>query len=69
MPDELTTADWAEVRKLLSISADELHALELDEVRSGANLLRSVADQCKRRSYAMKKFADAKESLGTRDEG
>ena len=65
--DELTTADWNEAKRLLSMSVDELHALELDEVRAGANLLRSVADLCKRRSYAMHKLADARERLGEVD--
>jgi hypothetical protein len=64
---QLTAADWNEARKLLSMTADELHALELDEVRAGAGLLRTVGDLCIRRSRALHKFSDAKESLGAVD--
>ena len=64
MPDE-SELDWNEAKKLLTL--DERSLLGLDEVRAGANLLRTVADLCKRRSRVLHKFADAKEAIGVVD--
>ena len=57
------------IQDLLDELEASRQARRLDEVRAGANLLRTVADLCKRRSRALHKFADAKESLVTIEEG
>ena len=67
MLDELTSGDWAEAKRLLTLSSDQLHRLKLEEVRVGANLLRSVADLCKGRSRALHKLADGREAIGEVD--
>jgi hypothetical protein len=66
MPEnyKLTPADWNEARKLLSMSADELHKLGLGELREGASLLRAVSDLCKQRGRALHKFCDGREAVG-----
>jgi hypothetical protein len=66
MPEnrQLTTADWNEAKKLLTLSEPELHKLGLDELREGAALLRAVGDLCVRRSRGLHKLADGREAVG-----
>jgi hypothetical protein len=63
MTDE-SGVDWAEVKKLLSASDQQLHRMRLVELRAGANLLRVVFDLCKQRGRALHKFADGREAIG-----
>ena len=68
MPEnQLTTADFAEAKRLLTLSADELHKLGLDELREGAGLLRAVGDLCVGRSRDLHKFANGREAIGVSD--
>ena len=71
MPEnrQLTTADWNEAKKLLTLSEPELHKLGLDELREGAALLRAVGDLCVRRSRGLHKLADGREAVGAVDSG
>jgi hypothetical protein len=50
---ELTTADWNEVRKLLSLNDVQLHQLRLAELRKGADRLRALSDLC---MYTLRRF-------------
>jgi hypothetical protein len=64
---QLTTADWSEARKLLSMTADELHAMRLSELHGGANLLRAVGDVLCQRSLALRKLSEARAAVGAVD--
>ena len=67
MADQSKTVDLAEVKRLLTMSADQLHKLGLDELREGAGLLIAVSDLCKARGRSLHKFADGKEAIGVID--
>jgi hypothetical protein len=64
---EFIRSAWNEPKKLLTLRSDQLPRLKLDEVWAGATCCARVADLCKRRSYALHKFADAKEVIGLVD--
>jgi hypothetical protein len=64
---QLTTADWKEALRLLTLSADELHAMKLTELRGGSNLLRTIGELCSQRSLALRNFAEARERIGAVD--
>ena len=67
MPDQSKTVDLAEVKRLLTMSADQLHKLGLDELREGAGLLLAVSDLCKARGRSLHKFADGRQAIGVTD--
>jgi hypothetical protein len=64
---QLTAADWSEAKRLLSMTADELHMMKLTELHGSANLLRSVGDVLCQRSLALRHFVEARERIGATD--
>ncbi len=64
---QLTPADWSEAKRLLALSADELHEMKLGELHGAANLLRSVGDVLCQRSLALRKLSEARAGVGAAD--
>jgi hypothetical protein len=64
---QLTPADFAEAKRLLTLTEAELHTMRLGELHGSANLLRQVGDVLCQRSLALRKLSEARAAVGAVD--